>query len=180
LQNLILAQSWKCIIYFDYRTQLPVFENWVLRRIFGTKRKEVAGIWKRLHNERHKFYALPNIIRVIEWWRIWRAGMWHAQAGEECLWNIGWKNWREKKLENLYVEWRILEWILEKQSIADWIHMAQDKENWRAIVNIRVPKKQGNIWLVEQVLYCKERNCSMKLLKYRFFRSVSLKPQFCF
>jgi hypothetical protein len=43
-----------------------VYENRVLRRIFGPKREEVAGGW-RLHNEElHKFYASPNIIRVIK------------------------------------------------------------------------------------------------------------------
>jgi hypothetical protein len=44
-----------------------VFENRVLRRIFGPKREEVAGDWKRLHNEElHDLYASPNIIRVIK------------------------------------------------------------------------------------------------------------------
>jgi hypothetical protein len=39
-----------------------VFENRVLRRIFGLKREEVAGGWRRLHN----LYASPNIMRVIK------------------------------------------------------------------------------------------------------------------
>jgi hypothetical protein len=43
-----------------------VIENRVLRRIFGPKREEVAGSWRRLHNaELHNLYALPNI-RVIK------------------------------------------------------------------------------------------------------------------
>jgi hypothetical protein len=42
-----------------------VFENRVLRRIFGPKMEEVAGGWRRLHNEElHNLYASPNIIRV--------------------------------------------------------------------------------------------------------------------
>jgi hypothetical protein len=42
-----------------------VFENRVLRRIFGPKREEVAGGWRRLHNkELHDLYASPNVIRV--------------------------------------------------------------------------------------------------------------------
>jgi hypothetical protein len=42
-----------------------VFENRVLRRIFGPKREEVVGGWRRLHNEElHNFYPSPNIIRV--------------------------------------------------------------------------------------------------------------------
>jgi hypothetical protein len=43
-----------------------MFQNRVLRRIFGPKRKEVAGGWRRLHNEEfHKLCTSPNIIRVI-------------------------------------------------------------------------------------------------------------------
>jgi len=42
-------------------------ETWVLRRIFGTKREEMAGGWRRLHNEElHNFYASPNVVRVIK------------------------------------------------------------------------------------------------------------------
>jgi hypothetical protein len=44
-----------------------VFENRVLRRIFGPKREEVAGGWGRLHNEElHSFYTSPNITQVIK------------------------------------------------------------------------------------------------------------------
>jgi hypothetical protein len=39
----------------------------VLRRIFGPKREEVAGGWRRLHNEElQNFYASPNIVKVIK------------------------------------------------------------------------------------------------------------------
>jgi hypothetical protein len=44
-----------------------VFDNRVLRRIFGTKRDEVAGQWRRLHNEElHKLYDFQNLARVIK------------------------------------------------------------------------------------------------------------------
>jgi hypothetical protein len=44
-----------------------VFENRVLRRIFGPKREEVEECWRRLHNEElHNLYGSPNIIRVIK------------------------------------------------------------------------------------------------------------------
>jgi hypothetical protein len=44
-----------------------VFENRVLRRIFGPKRDEVTGEWRRLHNEElNDLYSSPNIIRVIK------------------------------------------------------------------------------------------------------------------
>jgi hypothetical protein len=55
--------------------RLRIFENWVLRRIFGPKRDEVGGEWKRLHNkELCALYSSPNIIRVIKSRRLRWAG----------------------------------------------------------------------------------------------------------
>jgi hypothetical protein len=56
-------------------------ENRLLSRIFGPKREEVVGGWRRLHNEElHDEYALPNIIRVIKSRRMSWAG--HVNARE--------------------------------------------------------------------------------------------------
>jgi hypothetical protein len=47
--------------------RLRVLENRVLRRIFGPKRDDVTGDWRKLHNEElHKFYSSPNIITMIK------------------------------------------------------------------------------------------------------------------
>jgi hypothetical protein len=47
---------------------LKVFENRVLRRIFGPKSDEVTGEWRKIHNEEfNDLYCSPNIFRVIEW-----------------------------------------------------------------------------------------------------------------
>jgi hypothetical protein len=49
-----------------------VFENRALRRIFGPKRDEVMGGWRKLHNEElHKFNASPSIFRLMKWRMRW-------------------------------------------------------------------------------------------------------------
>ena len=60
-----------------------MFENKVLRRIFGPRRDEVTGDWRRLHNEEiNVLYSSPNIVRVIKWRRMRWAG--HvARMGKE-------------------------------------------------------------------------------------------------
>jgi hypothetical protein len=62
---------------------LRVFENRVLRRVFGPKRDKATGDWRRLHNEElNDLYSSPNIIRVIKLRRLRWAG--HvARMGEE-------------------------------------------------------------------------------------------------
>jgi hypothetical protein len=58
-------ETWSLTVREEHR--LRVFENRVLRRIFRTKREELAGGWRRLYNEElHDLYASPNIDRVIK------------------------------------------------------------------------------------------------------------------
>jgi hypothetical protein len=62
-------QTWSLILREEHR--LRVFENRVLRTIFGPKRDEVTGGWRKLHNEElHNLYSSPSIIRVIKSKRI--------------------------------------------------------------------------------------------------------------
>jgi len=59
------CESWSLTLREDSR--LRVFENRVLRRIFGPKRDEVTGEWRRLRSEDlHDLYCSPNIIRMIK------------------------------------------------------------------------------------------------------------------
>jgi hypothetical protein len=69
---------------------LRVFENRVLRRIFGPKREEVAGGWRKLHEELHNLCASLNIIRVIKSSRVGWSGH-AARMRDKRVQYFGWK-----------------------------------------------------------------------------------------
>ena len=125
--------------------KLRVFENMVLRRMFGPRRDEVTGEWRRLHNkELNDLYSSPNIVWVIKSRRMRWAG--HvARMGEErgCI-GSWWGNQREgDHWGDLGVDgWIILGWISRRWDV-DWIGVAQDRDRWRtlvsAVMNLRVP-----------------------------------------
>jgi hypothetical protein len=63
------------ICYNQRRRLLRVFQNVVLRRKFGPKRKEVKGDWRKLHSEMvHELYTSPSIVRMIKSSRMRWAG----------------------------------------------------------------------------------------------------------
>jgi hypothetical protein len=58
------CETWSLTIREEHKS---VFENRVLRRIFGPKRNGVMGGWRKLHNEElHNLYSSPSIIRIIK------------------------------------------------------------------------------------------------------------------
>jgi hypothetical protein len=125
-----------------------VFENRVLRRMFGPKRDEVIGGWRKLHSEElHNLYCSPSIIRIIKSRRMRWAG-YVARMGEkrtayrilvgkpEGKRPLG--RLRRRWEDNIKKDLRETGW-----GGMDWIDLAQDRDQWRALVNtvlnVRVP-----------------------------------------
>jgi hypothetical protein len=87
--------------------RLRVFENRILRKVFGSERDGVAGNWRKFHSvEHHDLYLSPNTIRVIKRNEMVAADV-HA--------GFWWGNLRERDhLEGLGIDGRIiLEWTLK-------------------------------------------------------------------
>jgi hypothetical protein len=72
---------------------LRVFENRVLARIFGPKRDEMTGSWRKLHNEElHGLYSSPGIVRVIKGKEDEMGGACGAHGGGKgCIQHFGWE-----------------------------------------------------------------------------------------
>jgi hypothetical protein len=69
--------------------KLRVFDNRVLRRIFGPKRDEVTGEWRNLHNEELNYlYCSPNIVQVIKSRRMRWVGQ-VTRRRERCIQGFG-------------------------------------------------------------------------------------------
>ncbi|KAJ4450901.1 hypothetical protein ANN_02335 [Periplaneta americana] len=139
------CETWTLTLREEQR--LRVFENKVLRKIFGAKRDEVTGEWRKLHNaELHALYSSPNIIRNIKSRRLRWAG--HvARMGEsrnayrvlvgrpEGKRPLG--RPRRRWEDNIKMDLREVGY-----DGRDWINLAQDRDQWwayvRAAKNLRV------------------------------------------
>jgi hypothetical protein len=103
--------------------RLRVSENRVLRRIFGPKREEVAGGWRRQHNEElHNLYTSRNIVKVIKSRRMrWTEHVSRMGAMRNSFKFLVGNPEGKRPLEDLGVDGRIIsEWILQKQGGKMW------------------------------------------------------------
>jgi len=110
-----------------------VFENMVLRRIFGPGRDEVTGQWRRLHNEElNDLYCSPNIVRVIKWRRMRWAGHVSPMGEERAVYRmlVG-KPEGKRPLGRPRCRW-VDNNMLDLQEVGfgymDWIGLAQDRD----------------------------------------------------
>ena len=140
------CETWSLTLRGECR--LRVFENRVLRIIFGPKRDEVTGERRKLHNEEmNNLYSSPNILRVIKSRRMRWAG--HvARMGEgrgvyrvlvgkpEGRRLLG--RPRRRWEDNIRMDLREV-----GCGCVDWMELAQDRDRWRALVSavmkLRVP-----------------------------------------
>jgi hypothetical protein len=127
--------------------RLRVFENRVLRRIFGPKREE-DGSWRKIHNDGlHSLYSSLNIVRVIKQSRMkWAGHVACMGAGRDVYRVLVGRPEGKSPLgrprrrceDNIKTDLREI-----GIDGANWIHLAQDRVQWRAcvntVMNFRVP-----------------------------------------
>jgi len=126
--------------------KLRVFENMVLKRIFGPRRDEVTGEWRRLHNEElNDLYSSPNIVQVIKSRRMRWAGHVAHMGEERGMFRVfvG-KPEGRRPLGRHRRRWDNIRMDLQEVGCGylDWIGLAQDRDRWRTLVSVVM-----NLWV---------------------------------
>jgi hypothetical protein len=129
-------------------SRLRVSENRVLRRVFGPKRGEVTGEWRKLHNEElNDLYFLPYILRVVKSRRMrWVGHVARMEEGRGVHKVLVGKPEGKRALGRPSRRWED-DIKMDLQAVGggcgDWMERAQDRDRWRALVstvmNFRVP-----------------------------------------
>jgi len=115
----------------------------VLRRIFGPKRDELTGEWRKLHNEElNNVYSSPNIILVTKLRRMRWVGARSMYGGGRrsvygvLVWKPGGKSplgrSRHRWEDNIKMDHQEMGW----GGGMDWINLAQDRDRWWEVVNV--------------------------------------------
>ena len=128
---------------------LKVFDYKVLRTVFGPKRDEVTGEWRKLHNEElNDLYSLPNTVRVVKSRRMKWAGHVARMGEDRGLHRVLVGKPEEKRpLGRPRCRWEDNNNKMDLQDVeggrGDGMEMAQDRGRWRALVgtvrDFRVP-----------------------------------------
>jgi len=138
------CETWSLTLREERR--LRMFGNRVLRRVFGPKRDEVTGEWRKLHNELRDLYSLPNIVRVVKSRRIrWAGHVARMGEGRGVHRFLVGKPEGKRQLGRPRHRWEdnIKMDLREVGGGGDWMELAQDRDRWRAlantVMNFRVP-----------------------------------------
>jgi len=140
------CETWSFTLREEHR--LRVFENRVLRRIFGPKRDKVTGEWRKLHKEElNDLYSSPNIVQVIKLRRMRQAGHVVCMGESRGVYRVFVeKPDRKRTLGRPRHRWEDnIKMDLKEMGCGymDWINLAQDRDRHRALVkavmNLRVP-----------------------------------------
>ena len=132
--------------------RLGVFENRVLRRVFGPKRDEVTGEWRKLHNEElSDLHSLPNIVRVVKSRRMrWAGHVARMGEGRGVYRVLVGRPEGKRPLGRPRHRWEDnIKMHLQEVGGAceDWMDLSQDRDKWRTLVStvmdLRVPKMGG-------------------------------------
>jgi len=145
------CETWSLTLREERRLRL--FENRVLRTIFGPKRVKVTREWRKLHNEElNDLYRSPNIVRVNKSRRMrWAGHVARMGEGRGVYRVLVGKNERQRPLGRPRHRWEdSIKMDLQEVGCGgmDWIELAQDRDRWRAIVNavmkLLVPQNAEN------------------------------------
>jgi len=141
------CETWTLTLREERR--LRVFENRVLRRVFGPNRDEVTGEWRKLHNEElSDLYSLPNIVRVVKSRRMRWAGHVARVVERRGVYKVlVAKPEGKRPLGRPRLKWED-NVNMDLQEVGggcgDWMELSQDRDSWRALVstvmNLGVPK----------------------------------------
>ena len=132
------CETWSLTLREEHR--LRVFENRVMRRIFGPKRDEVTSKWRKLHNEElSELYSLPCIVWVVKSRRMRWAGHVERLGEGRCVHRllVG-KPEGKRPLGRPRRRWEdnIKMDLQEVGGVCgDWMELAQERERWRALVS---------------------------------------------
>ena len=103
-----------------------MFENMVLRRIFGPRRDEVTVEWRRMHNEElNDLYSSPNIVRVIKPRRMRWAGHVARMGEERGVYRVLLGRPRRRWVDNI-----MMDFLEVGCGYMDWIGLAQNRDRW--------------------------------------------------
>ena len=140
------CETWSLTLREERR--LREFENRVPRRIFGPRRDEITGEWRKLHiEELNDLYASPNIFRVIKSRRMrWAGHIAHMEEWRGVYRILVGKPEGKRPLGKPRCRWKDnIKMDLQEVGCGsvDWIDLAQDRDRWRALVNavmnLRIP-----------------------------------------